>query len=64
LPASWNFLAAYKSPKVLLFHLIATMKSKKKAIMVLNTKVKATGETNYNTTYCCRNSNVHLDSKA
>jgi len=41
LPASWNFLAAYKSPKVLLFHLIVTMESKKKAILVLNTKVKA-----------------------
>jgi hypothetical protein len=41
LPASWNFLAAYKSPKVLQFHLTATMKSKKKAILVLNTKVKA-----------------------
>jgi hypothetical protein len=40
-PASWNFLAGNKSPKVLLFHLIVTMESKKKAILVSTTKVKA-----------------------
>jgi hypothetical protein len=41
LPASWNFLAAHRSPKVLLFHLIVNTESKKKAILVLNTNVKA-----------------------
>jgi hypothetical protein len=37
----WNFPAAYKSPKVWMFHLIVTMESKKKAKLVWNTNVKA-----------------------